>query len=191
MLSLDCSVDYDNDFWTGFSQEMESEWAVDTGAGCHEIEEFPSRITQYVELRDRYLDMHGPDIQSTASDSPVTNFTAYIDSLLSGNVKSSSSQQDQVVFLTKFSQNVFRNEFADGIAYVKHDLALVRNNYHYSTGTISHEMLHLVLEEQGKSRACFHDAVHDHQYDYKINLPSYSIINKFECDQWAGLVRFD
>ena len=92
-----------------------------------------------------------------------------------------------MVFLTEYSDSVFIKPTARGIAYVEEYLAFVQNNFEYSTSTLSHEILHLALKEQGHEKACYVDKVHENQYLFslkRINNDTkgvFPIIKKFGC----------
>ena len=172
MLSVNCSLGFDQNFWGDFDGAMASEWNVTTATSCYEIDQFPADRAEYRNLANRLASQQ----TSTAS----VDFTSYIDNLLEGR------QGKQVVFLTEWSQPIFRHYAAGGIAYVKEDVAFVKNNMEYSTGNLSHEVLHLALEEEGYDKACYADKVHENQHLFAMEKMgpsgnSYPIVKKFDC----------
>lgn len=101
-----------------------------------------------------------------------------------GEGRQRSEAREQLVFLTDYSEAAFQHPHAFGVANVREDVALVRNSLHYSTGTLSHEILHLVLEERGHDVSCFADKVHENQFNYvllEMGDSSYPVIKKFDC----------
>ena len=181
MLSLDCSVDFDSDsgFWAGFDAGMMDEWGIDTATSCHKVGEFPSNFYEYKSLANAIL-MNAST--ATSSEAQTTDFTLYIDSLLGKSAV--DAQGRQVVFLTEHSDQVFKKPAAAGIAYVTEDMAFVQNNFEYSTGTLSHEILHLVLEEEGHKKGCYVNKVHRNQFNYEMKEMAggmYPVVKKFEC----------
>lgn len=92
----------------------------------------------------------------------------------------------QVVFLTQYCQNIFQRDEAEGIAYPGQDIGFVKNNYYDSTAALNHEILHLVLEENGYPKSCYIDKVHRSQFNLVLkeigpNGEKYSLIEKFDC----------
>ena len=60
----------------------------------------------------------------------------------------------------------------------------MQNNFEYNTGTLSHEILHLVLEEEGHEKGCYVNKVHRNQFNYEMKEMAggvYPIVKKFEC----------
>jgi hypothetical protein len=88
------------------------------------------------------------------------------------------------VFLTEYSEQVFQKALASGVAYPTENIAFVENNFGYSTGTLSHELLHLVLEEQGHEKGCYVDSVHENQFKCELKQIGDNmrpVIKKFDC----------
>jgi hypothetical protein len=186
MLSLDCSADFNHDFWTGFDMGMADEWSINATTSCYQISNLPSDIYSYESLADRIIAEEKNNVTSTAEIQPV-DFTTYIDRLLSQTTISRQQEeklQQQVVFLTDYSESVFQRGDANGIAYPTENIAFVRNNYAYSTATLSHEVLHLVLEEEGYPQSCYVDRVHENQFSFSLKEMGdgeYPIVNRFDC----------
>jgi hypothetical protein len=70
------------------------------------------------------------------------------------------------------------------VAYPTENLAFVQNNFEYSAGTLSHELLHLVLEQQAHEKNCYVDLVHENQFKYglkQIGNNMRPVIKKFYC----------
>lgn len=174
MLSVDCSSGFDQGFWGDFDNSMASEWNVTTVTSCYEVDHFPADRVEYRNLANR--------LASEQTGTAGIDFTSYIDNLLAGQ---EGRQGKQVVFLTEWSQPIFRHYAAGGIAYVKEDMAFVKNNMEYSTGNLSHEVLHLALEEQGYDKSCYADKVHENQHLFAMekmgSRGSYPIVKKFDC----------
>lgn len=175
MLSIDCSSGFDQNFWGDFDGAMLNEWNITTVTSCHEVDQFPTSLAEYKSLANR--------LASEQTGTSSVDFTGYIDNLLAG---AEGRQGKQVVFLTQFSLPVFRNYAAGGISYVKQDMAFVKNNMDYSTGNLSHEVLHLALEEEGYDKACYADKVHENQHLFVMEKMgssgnSYPILKKFDC----------
>ena len=185
MLSLNCSVDYRPNFWGGFDTAMLEEWNIDTITNCYQVDKFPFNYGDYENLANTLSNVeNNKDI--TISQTRPANFTTYFDKILLNQSMTDlqKSQHKQVVFLTEYSKSVFQRDDAAGISYPSENIAFVRNNYFYSTGTLSHEILHLVLEEKGYSKSCFVDKVHENQFKFilrQIGNQDYPIINKFNC----------
>jgi hypothetical protein len=183
MLSLDCSTDFDSEFWGDFDGAMSEVWGVNATTSCYETAKIPSNLYEYKTLASKLLAMR--DENAVAS----TDFTTYIDSLLGQSLFDRQKEQ-QIVFLTEYSETVFLNPAARGIAYPTENMAFVKNNYEYSTATISHEILHLVLEEQGYDKECYVEQVHENQFSFAMmQMGSYNkfpLVNKFECVDDVG-----
>ena len=191
MLSLDCSVDFDSDsdFWAGFDAGMMDEWGITTATSCYQVGGFPSNIYGYKSLANAIVMNASTTAATTTTSSEVvqgraaTDFTLYIDSLLGQGAI--DARGHQVVFLTGHSDLVFKKPAARGIAYVAEDMAFVENNFGYSTGTLSHEILHLVLEEEGHEKSCYVNKVHRNQFNYEMKEMGeggkYPVVKKFEC----------
>jgi hypothetical protein len=185
MLSLDCSTDFNHDFWVGFDNGMANEWNINATTSCYQISNLPSDIYAYESLADRIVAEEKNNATSTAEIQPM-DFTTYIDGLLSQTAISRQQEkiQQQVVFLTDYSDSVFQRGDASGVAYPTENIAFVRNNYAYSTGTLSHEILHLVLEEEGYPTSCYVDKVHENQFNFSLKEMGdgeYPIVNRFDC----------
>jgi hypothetical protein len=63
-------------------------------------------------------------------------------------------------------------------------MAFVENNFGYSTAAASHEILHLVLEEEGYDKACYSDLVHENQFRYELKEMGgnkHAVLKKFDC----------
>jgi hypothetical protein len=64
-------------------------------------------------------------------------------------------------------------------------MAFVENNFEYSTAAVSHEILYLVLEEQGHYRSCYYsDKVHENQFRYELKemgKNKHPVLKKFDC----------
>lgn len=88
---------------------------------------------------------------------------------------------NQTIFLTQYSEEIFKDPFASGVAYINEGMGFVRNNYQYSILSLSHEILHLGLKAQGYSNECFGNMVHQNQYNSAIVNEHYVLIKKFEC----------
>lgn len=199
MLSTNCSIDFQPQFWAGFDNAIVDEWNIDTATSCHQIKgELPSNLYEYETLASKILAIkdEGEDVIATNKDKmhpAAKNFTSFIDSLLLSNnnktavdVQKNVERRQQTIFLTEYSSSVFRSPFARGIAYPADDIAFVKNNFEYSTGTLSHEMLHLVLEEKGYEESCYVDKVHENQFTYSLKESSYwrgkhPVVAKFDC----------
>lgn len=200
MLSLNCSADFSDSLWYEFDSAMNSEWQLNVTTGCYQIQSIPSSLSGYVDLRDEILKAKQEQQASLlAYESDLTDFTAYIDNLLSTaprrnglpeavdaasnstNVKKSGTQ---IAFITEYSEDAFRaNALAQGIAYPSQDIALVRNNYQYSIAPVSHEILHLALQEDDYSPECYLYKLHEMQFRYILTPSGYPIIQKFGCGQ--------
>lgn len=178
MLSLNCSVDFDSDLWAGFDAGMKEEWNLDASTSCQDVSDFPQDLHSYKNLANKLIEERSNQMLQRYSD----NFTAYFDFLYR-----TQNEKQQVVFLTEYSESVFIKPTASGVAYAEHDLAFVKNKFEYSTSTLSHEILHLVLEEEGYERSCYVDKVHENQYLFSIKKTSdsnarfFPIIHKFDC----------
>lgn len=179
MLSTNCPLDFDPEFWSGFDVAIFEEWNITATTSCYEITEFPSTLYEYKSLANKILMEMDANTVGQAND-----FTTYINRLLSQSVL--DAQEQQVVFLTERSEQVFQSHLARGIAYPTENLAFVHNNFGYSTGTLSHELLHLVLEEQGQGKDCYVDKVHENQFRYalkEIGENMRPVIKKFDCQE--------
>jgi hypothetical protein len=123
------------------------------------------------------------DANSTTTAGQASGFTTYINVLLGQGVPDMQEKQ-QVVFLTKHSEQVFQRPLASGVAYPTENLTFVENNFGYSTGNLSHELLHLVLEEQGHEKSCYVDMVHENQFKYRLKQMGDNmrpVVKKFDC----------
>lgn len=179
MLSVNCPLDFDSELWSGFDGAMSEEWNITATTSCYEIKEFPSSLYEYKDLAKRILtEMNA----NTTTAGQANDFTTYINGLLGQSMLDTPGQQ--IVFLTEHSEQVFQRPLARGIAYPTENLAFVKNNFGYSTGTLSHELLHLVLEEQGYEKSCYVDKVHENQFKYELKEIGENmrpVIKKFDC----------
>lgn len=173
MMSMNCPLDFDSELWSGFDAAMAQEWNVTVTTGCYETEQFPSNLREYEKLAGTML------AERESNSTAVTSTAAYIDRLLA-----QGDREQQVVFLTKHSLQVFQKPLASGVAYPSENMAFVDNNFEYSTAPLSHEILHLVLEEEGHDKGCYVDMVHENQLKYDLlqmgenKLP---VIKRFDC----------
>lgn len=177
MLSMNCHLDFDSDLWSGFDAAMSEEWNMTATTSCHEVDRVPSSLRGYKNLANSIL----VDANSTTVAGQPTDFTAYINALLGQSVP---AQEQQILFLTEHSDRVFRNPLASGIAYPAENMAFVENSFEYSTATVSHELLHLVLEEQGYEKSCYVDKVHENQLKYELKEmggSKHPVLKKFDC----------
>lgn len=194
MLSLNCSADFEPDYWAGFDVAMTDEWNIGTTTDCYQIDEFPANFSDYIDLKNEVIIAvaatgDGPTRISNNTDS--IDFTSFIDNLLlyHGNITSDQkigSQQQQVVFVTEYSKSVFQIENASGVAYPSNNIAFVRSDTFYTVKALNHEILHLVLEEEGHPDWCYIDKVHEGQSNLSVNNVVenghvYRLIGKFEC----------
>lgn len=178
MLSVNCPVDFDVELWSGFDKAMFEEWSINSTTSCYEIKELPSSLYEYRDLANKIL-MERETNSTTAGQ--ANDFTTYINSLLE---ESALDTEQQVMFLTKHSEQVFQKPLASGVAYPTENLAFAENNFEYSTSTLSHELLHLVLEEQGYKKSCFVDKVHENQFKYELKEIGGNmrpVVKKFDC----------
>lgn len=178
MVSMNCQLDFDHDFWSDFDAAMMHEWNINTITGCREVESFPSSIYAYKNLASRMIAQHG----NSTVVAGLTDFTACIDALL--DQSQPNVHNEQVVFLTEHSDRVFQKPLVSGVAYPIENLAFVENNFEYSTAAISHEILHLVLEAEGHGKDCYVDMVHESQFKYELKQMGknkHPIIKKFDC----------
>jgi hypothetical protein len=172
MISMNCPLDFDSELWSGFDAAMALEWNVTAATGCHEVEQFPSTLREYDDLA---WTLAAREQNSTA----IASVSAYIDRLLT-----QGAREQQVVFLTKHSDQVFQKPLASGVAYPSENVAFVENNFGYSTASLSHEILHLVLEEEGHKKSCYVDLVHENQLKYELMQMDDNkrpVIKKFDC----------
>jgi hypothetical protein len=172
MMSMNCHLDFDSEFWSGFDTSMAQEWNITVTTGCHETEQFPSTLRKYDELA-------GTLAAREQNSTEIASVSAYIDRLLAQD-----ASDRQVVFLTEHSQRVFQKPLASGVAYPSKDVAFVENNFEYSTAALSHEILHLVLEEEGYDKDCYVDLVHENQLRYELIQMGENkrpVIKKFDC----------
>lgn len=178
MISMNCQLDFDPALWSGFDAALMEEWNITATTSCHEVEDYPSNLYAYKRLANKML----ADANSTATAWRASDFTTYIDSILSQD--QFDVQEEQVVFLTKHSDKIFQKLTASGVAYPTENLAFVENNFEYSTAAVSHEILHLVLEEEGHGKSCYVDAVHENQSRYELKemgKNNHPVIKKFDC----------
>jgi hypothetical protein len=189
MISMNCQLDFDPDFWSGFDTAMMEEWNIAVTTSCHEVEDhYPSNLYAYKSLASRLLLADATTTTSnstTAIAEQATNdFTIYINSILGEGQFDVRGEEKQVVFLTEYSDRVFLKPTASGVAYPTENLAFVKNNFEYSTAATSHEILHLVLEAEGYEKSCYADAVHENQFKYELEDMGgnkYPVMKKFDC----------
>jgi hypothetical protein len=145
--------------------------------GCYQLDRFPSGLYAYKNLANTIL----MEANTTAVASRGGGFTAYIDALLGRSM--TDTPEEQVVFLTEHSEPVFQKPLASGVAYPTENLAFVENNFEYSTAAVSHELLHLVLEERGYEKSCYVDKVHENQFRYALTEmgENKKPIKRFDC----------
>ena len=177
MISVNCPVDFDSDLWSGFDTAMTEEWNINATTSCYRVDEFPSTLYEYRDLAEEILAAREANVTTVAGQ--AFDLTAYIDGILRQDAPST----EQVVFLTEHSEQVFQKLAASGVAYPTENMAFVENNFEYSTAAISHEVLHLVLEEQGHDRSCYADKVHEHQFKYELKEMGgnkHAVLKKFD-----------
>jgi hypothetical protein len=73
------------------------------------------------------------------------------------------------------------NDRAYGMAQPSVNFGAVEFNYKESTKTLSHETLHLMLEEMGYPKSCYVDAVHDNAYHFARYHDNIMIMAQFDC----------
>jgi hypothetical protein len=73
------------------------------------------------------------------------------------------------------------NDRAHGVAQPSVNFGAVEFNYERSTTVLSHETLHLMLEEAGNPKTCYVEAVHDNAYSYARYYDDIMILAHFEC----------
>lgn len=71
----------------------------------------------------------------------------------------------------------------NGLARPSLNYGAVEFNYQDSTKTLSHESLHLVLEDMGYSQSCYVDKVHENAYRLARYYDNIMILKHFECQQ--------
>jgi hypothetical protein len=69
-----------------------------------------------------------------------------------------------------------------GLSRPHSNFGTVDYNYYETTKTVSHETLHLVLEERGYEKSCYVDKVHENAYSLARHDDNIMIIAHFECD---------
>jgi hypothetical protein len=67
-----------------------------------------------------------------------------------------------------------------GLSRPQSNFGTVNYNYYETTKTVSHETLHLVLEERGHEKSCYADKVHENAYSFARH-DNIMIIAHFEC----------
>ena len=72
------------------------------------------------------------------------------------------------------------NDRANGVAQPALNFGAVEFNYHESAKVLSHETLHLMLEEAGHPRSCYVDAVHDNAHRF-ARYGDVVILAHFDC----------
>jgi hypothetical protein len=70
---------------------------------------------------------------------------------------------------------------AHGVAQPTENFGAVNFNYQESTKVVSHETLHLMLEEAGYPQSCYVDAVHEHAYSFARYDDNVMILAHFDC----------
>lgn len=73
------------------------------------------------------------------------------------------------------------NHKAEGVAFPAMNYGAVELNYEKSTKALSHETLHLVLQDMGHPRSCYADAVHENAYNYARYYGKVIIMAHFDC----------
>lgn len=73
------------------------------------------------------------------------------------------------------------NHRAEGVAFPSLNYGTVELNYKSSTKALSHETLHLMLEEMGHPKGCYVDAVHENAYRYARYYGNVIIMAHFDC----------
>lgn len=73
------------------------------------------------------------------------------------------------------------NHRASGMAQPTENFGAVEFNYEESTKVLSHETLHLMLEEAGYPKSCYVNAVHDNAYNYARHYNNIMILAHFDC----------
>ncbi|MEW6603194.1 MAG: hypothetical protein AB1351_00725 [Thermoproteota archaeon] len=73
------------------------------------------------------------------------------------------------------------NYKAEGVAHPSLNYGEVELNYEKSTKALSHETLHLVLEDMGRLRSCYVDKVHENAYSYARYYDNVMIMAHFDC----------
>lgn len=68
-----------------------------------------------------------------------------------------------------------------GLARPHSDFGTVDFNYRETAKTVSHETLHLILEERGYEKSCYADKVHENAYSFSRHDGNIMIIKHFEC----------
>lgn len=96
----------------------------------------------------------------------------------------------QSVFITPYEPGIHNSQITRGVAILKDDIAFVQSkpNGRTLSETTSHEILHLVLEEQGYDKSCYSNKVH--RFAYREPLAVYvehwifnhvEIVSRFSC----------
>lgn len=73
------------------------------------------------------------------------------------------------------------NHRARGVAQPSENFGKVEFNYEESSKVLSHETLHLMLEQIGYPKSCYVDAVHENAYRYARYYDSVMILAHFDC----------
>lgn len=73
------------------------------------------------------------------------------------------------------------NDRAQGVAQTTVNFGAVEFNYEQSAKVVSHETLHLMLEERGYPKSCYVDAVHEHAYSFARYDGNVMIVQHFDC----------
>jgi hypothetical protein len=83
--------------------------------------------------------------------------------------------------ITMVDDSAFLGSEFDGFARPSENFGVIDFNYHDSTISLSHETLHLALEEMGYPTSCYVDAVHENSYRFARYYDAIMIIKYFEC----------
>jgi hypothetical protein len=73
------------------------------------------------------------------------------------------------------------NDQALGVAQPAWNTGSVKFNGEYTTTTLSHETLHLVLEDLGYPKACYVDKVHEHASEFARYNDNIMVVQHFDC----------
>ena len=73
------------------------------------------------------------------------------------------------------------NDQALGVAQPDLNTGAVKFNGEYTTTTLSHETLHLILEDLGYPKACYVDGVHKHASEFARYGDNVMVMQHFDC----------
>jgi hypothetical protein len=73
------------------------------------------------------------------------------------------------------------NDRAQGVAQPTLNFGAVEFNYQESSKVVSHETLHLILEEKGYPKSCYVDKVHENAYRFARYYDNVMILAYFDC----------